>query len=154
MGNAQQKRVKLSLRIAAVTCIFAWLFASTACSVEAVGAASPDSGARKESHYHPTEAMHSHAAADDPHESGRDHKQDGDSCCSSLKSLRQNGPSISVPNPSFGIAWLRAELPAEELTLATRLTAVWRQTIPRDWVFTPEVSLGPAFRSLAPPASS
>ena len=32
-----------------------------------------------------------------------------------------------------------------------RPAASFRQAKPRDWVFTPEVSLGPAFRSHAPP---
>ena len=45
-------------------------------------------------------------------------------------------------------------LPAFVLTLddagtASHLTS--RQAKARDWVFTPEVCLGPAFRSLAPP---
>lgn len=36
----------------------------------------------------------------------------------------------------------------------TAFSQILRQAPPRDWVFTPEVCLGPAFHSLAPPAVS
>ena len=40
---------------------------------------------------------------------------------------------------------------AQLVTVAQTETSVSRQPRTREWVFTPEVSLGAAFRSLAPP---
>jgi hypothetical protein len=49
------------------------------------------------------------------------------------------------------LAWFAPAIQETEIELVVPL---FRQARPGDWVFTPEVSLGPAFRSLAPPISS
>ena len=43
-------------------------------------------------------------------------------------------------------------LQARDLMLSAPKDELERQAKPRDWVFTPEVCLGPAHRSLAPPS--
>jgi hypothetical protein len=50
-------------------------------------------------------------------------------------------PVLNISPLSVGRQQVFASPPSETL----------RRAKPRDWVFTPEVCLGPAFRSLAPP---
>lgn len=75
----------------------------------------------------------------------------GDSMCFTKKPIAAEKEIASVTQPSLHLAFIVAslsvafELPAPSDVIATR------QSAPRDWVFTPEVSLGPALRSLAPP---
>ena len=57
---------------------------------------------------------------------------------------------LIVPE-SFVLYLLSPCVPALDLTATEATATVSRQTDVREWVFTPEVSLGPAFRSLAPP---
>jgi len=71
--------------------------------------------------------------------------------CFTKKPLAAEKNVASVDQPSLNFSFLIAPL-----VLAFELSddadaAFSRQVPPRDWVFTPEVSLGPAFRSLAPP---
>ena len=54
-------------------------------------------------------------------------------------------------SPSLHLAYVSALLLAQYEFQNTSETVGIRQATLRDWVFTPEVSLGPAFRSLAPP---
>jgi len=53
--------------------------------------------------------------------------------------------------PEFQLLELPEFEPAVEATQTHLVAAFSRQARPRDWVFTPEVSLGPAHRSHAPP---
>ena len=75
----------------------------------------------------------------------------GDSMCFTKKPLAAEKKIASPTQPSLRLAFIVAslsvafELPAPSDVIATR------QGAPRDWVFTPEVSLGPALRNLAPP---
>ena|SRR5688572_4862886 len=76
----------------------------------------------------------------------------GDSTCFTKKPLAAEKNVARVDQPSLILAFLTAPLVlAFELPEDADATFS-RQALPRDWVFTPEVSLGPAFRSLAPPA--
>ena len=57
--------------------------------------------------------------------------------------------------PDFGLADNLNLIPADSATTLTQPeTLIRRQPPDRDWTFTPEVCLGPAFHSLAPPVSS
>jgi hypothetical protein len=56
--------------------------------------------------------------------------------------------SKPVSQPVFNISLLCAE---PQHVFAAPPSETLRQAKPRDWVFTPVVCLGPAFRSLAPP---
>ena len=74
--------------------------------------------------------------------------------CSTLQNLFLGDASI-VAVPEFNA--LHALVPlvlAFEMSATEPDTHFLRQPIPPSWVFTPEVSLGPAFRSLAPPVVS
>lgn len=75
------------------------------------------------------------------------------SVCATLKSaLVDNDPSgTTQPNlsPLYTLALFSIVL---ETTASAPSAPIFRPAEKHDWVFTPEVCLGPAFRSLAPPA--
>jgi hypothetical protein len=98
-----------------------------------------------------------HAAAPPPasHDEGSSPSQPDTSpttVCSTLKNQLTSSGSPALVVPEFCVLYLLTPL-----TLALDATATgpeascFRQANHGDWVFTPEVSLGPAFRSLAPP---
>lgn len=91
------------------------------------------------------------------------HHDDGDSenpehCpsstlgCAALQSASMNGKATTLVQPPTHVLYLLAPVALVlDATPDDTTTLVFRQAPLRDWVFTPEVSLGPAFRSLAPP---
>ena len=139
MIRSQQRRLTPMLRICAALSLLVWIAASGFCSVEHfLGHAESDAAP---------------ASADAGHSHDSDKHDDSDhSCCDSLKAIPQLGGSIVLNHPDFGKL-----LSAEFLSLAQTLTfvhpevPVLRQPPSREWVFTPKVCLGPAFRSHAPP---
>lgn len=64
-----------------------------------------------------------------------------------------DAPTLVAPqlHTLYLLAPMTIALDAAEVQLKARFS---RQAWTRDWVFTPEVCLGPAFRSLAPPLLS
>lgn len=71
--------------------------------------------------------------------------------CSTLQNLFL-GDSPTVPVPEFYPLHTPVSFALElNLTAKEPGTSIYRQGTHGDWVLTPEVSLGPAFRSLAPP---
>jgi len=77
----------------------------------------------------------------------------GDNTCDVLKTALLGGPAAELIPPTLSVLYV---LPLVALALDSQLdpatSAVFRQAQPRDWVFTLEVCLGPAFRSHAPPS--
>ena len=106
-----------------------------------------------EAHVPATISHHGHdGAAQDDH--GCNGKQCGDErrCCSTIQALIVTPTPIIIAKPALRPALLISLLCAgRELSFAAPSTETLRQAKARDWVFTPEVCLGPAFRSLAPP---
>jgi hypothetical protein len=72
--------------------------------------------------------------------------------CFTKKPLTAEKDAASDPQPSLSLAFIIASLVVAFETPNLADAILTRQAPPRDWVFTPEVCLGPAFRSLAPPA--
>jgi hypothetical protein len=72
--------------------------------------------------------------------------------CSTLKTMLAGGDAPTVVAPPPHTLYLLAPM-ALALDATERQPTVpsLRQAWTRNWVFTPEVCLGPAFRSLAPP---
>ena len=72
--------------------------------------------------------------------------------CSTLKTMLAGGdaPKLVAPQPYtlYPLAPISLALDATETRPGASFS---RQAWPRNWVFTPLVCLGPAFRSLAPP---
>ena len=73
--------------------------------------------------------------------------------CSTLKTMLagSDAPPLAAPplHTLYLLALISLPLDAGESSLETSFS---RQAPTRDWVFTPLVCLGPAFRSLAPPS--
>lgn len=150
MANSRQPRPRPALRLFAAFCILVWLSAVSYCSLESfVG--HPQAG----DHYASQTATHavaeSHSDSDHSHDSDKNgHGQE--TCCDSLKATLPHGNSLVLLKPDLGklpslsFLWL-----AQALTLNAPETMPLRQAQHREWVFTPEVCLGPAFRSHAPP---
>ena len=134
-------RTKLSplLRSLAAVMLLVWVAAVTACSTKCLCA---DSEANH---------MEQASAHGQSHDSDKDCDHDN-SFCDSLHSLAPMSVSVVLDKPDFGLAFTLDFLTTTQLVAITPLeTSVSRQPPSREWVFTPEVSLGAAFRSLAPP---
>lgn len=73
--------------------------------------------------------------------------------CFTLKNTLVSGDSSTLVVPHFSVLYLLTPCALALEATATKPESVFsRQANHSDWVFTPEVSLGPAFRSLAPPS--
>lgn len=148
MKHSRQRKSSLAFRLCAVVSLLVWVAASGFCSVESlIGADHHADGA----------AQHDHdvaASADSDHHSPDSDKKDGDehSCCSSLTAAAPSASQTILTKPDFGkllspnFLWL-----AQTLAFVQPEAPILRQPPDRQWVFTPEVYLGPAFRSHAPP---
>ena len=72
--------------------------------------------------------------------------------CSTLKNLSASSVVLTHVTPEFAVFYMLAPFALADDATAIELGALnLRQANHSDRVFTPEVSLGPAFRSLAPP---
>ena len=142
--------------LCAATCISDRLGHDRVCAVQA----SPDD-------HHCIVTAHDHeqshgaakAHAQDDGEAQPQHNSNGKNgcaerfCCSTMQALVPTAQPILIANSIsyqvFVVCLLNA---AGEHTLAASNCEPVRQANPHDWVFTPEVCLGPAHRPLAPPS--
>jgi hypothetical protein len=155
LGNrimkSRPKHLRPLLRsIAAVTLLF-WIGAVTLCSAHcALGVGHGDSD---------DDSCHG-SAVSQPHQDDHDsptpaHHDSSAATCLALKSALSNGNAPAYIYPDFSMLQTLAPLViALDSTTTEPATLFFRQARPGEWVFTPEVFLGPAFRSLAPPNSS
>ena len=75
--------------------------------------------------------------------------------CSTLKNLAASSTTLKHITPEFAVFYVLAPFALAHDAIATKPdTLNFRQTNYGAWVFTPEVSLGPAHRSHAPPLLS
>ncbi|MCI0536828.1 MAG: hypothetical protein L0Z50_16545 [Verrucomicrobiales bacterium] len=75
--------------------------------------------------------------------------------CFTLKNLLTSGGALTLVAPDQPIFYILGPVALALDATATEPTAsISRAARSRDWVFTPEVSLGPALHSLAPPLLS
>ena len=100
-----------------------------------------------------------HASAPSPahHEDGDSsgpahHDSSASAACSTLKSALVGSGSVALVQPDFHLLYTLAPVALMlDMTAAAPTSPSSRQAKARDWVFTPEVCLGPAHRSHAPP---
>ena len=72
--------------------------------------------------------------------------------CFTLKNTLVSGDATTLVVPHFSVLYLLTPCALALEATAPKPEAIFsRQANHSDWVLTPEVSLGPAFRSLAPP---
>ena len=146
----RQTKVSPLTRFIAAAMILVWVGAIALCQTYCCSGDEHHSDSAD--HHHADAAPHSHSHDQDDSNAPGNEKES--SFCLSLKSLLHNSSGLSLSKP--------APLPLYELTFAPEaigdtatpfIALHFRQAKPGDWVFTPEVCLGPAFRSLAPPSS-
>ena len=154
MTRSRQYRLNPLLRIGAALLVLVWVASTSLCSAEHLIRHSESAGAHDDASavdHH--DVASSDADSGHSHDSGK-HHDDQHSCCDSPKILPQSSQSGLLAKPDFGKAFsISAILLAQELTRVQANTTALsvRHAAERDWIFTPEVSLGPAFRSHAPP---
>ena len=175
MKVSPQPRVSALLRIFAGTCALLWLVGIAVWGMEGVCNCGGHGGAcaahASPVHEHAAvsaqEQGHSHAAEAHQHATAS-HHDDGEApqghcgkngcegqcrCSATIQAFVQTPPAVVIPNsvshPVLNISLLCA---ARQHVFAAPPSETLRRAKPRDWVFTPEVCLGPAFQSLAPPS--
>ena len=157
----RQPKLPLALRIIAAGCVVLWLAGVSACALETLfccdshgnEAVAPTD--KRHSHREHGAAAKAHPSHDaEGHSDGsHNHKSREDSCCSTLKAVVETAKPVVFSRLAFHpIPSLCVLLETHTASLALSKNPPNRQAKSRDWVFTPEVCLGPAFRSLAPPS--
>ena len=143
--NWSRYRLGPGWRICAALLALGWVAALAICSSDCLGYHSDSGHATREAQ---TAPAHGHSDSD------RHHEHD-DSFCAALDSVCLAAAGPALIKPEFGLAFIQVFVsrpPA--IALYEPEAAISRQTPERAWVFTPEVCLGPALRSHAPPVIS
>ena len=166
---SRQPKIHGGLRIVAAGCIVLWLLASSYCSIEHLfgndhhheEASAPETVVHHDNdHAQEAEvAEHAHSEASESHDSelpshdSHPHNGGDNACCSTLTATAQISTPLVIVKPVLQpLNFLCTDLQARDAMLAAPADTAERQTRPRDRVFTPEVCLDPAHRSLAPPS--
>jgi hypothetical protein len=138
--NQRRQTLKPFLRFIAAGTLLVWLSAVGLCQLHCCG--DDDHAAAKK--------FVAHAGKSDSHDGDKDCHDD--SACLTLKSALQNNNAIALGKPDFGLA-LSLNFLSTVTTVETSQseTFISRQPPDGNRVFKPEVSLGAAFYSLAPP---
>ncbi len=138
MIPSRQLKLSAWLRICAGLALVSWLAAWIVCTTEC--------------HTEAAEHMDQASAANGPSHDSDKNEHHNDSFCVSLHSLCPPTHQPVLTKPDFSLAFTLPFLATVPLdTLAQTETPISRQSPDRQFVFTPEVCLGPAFHSLAPP---
>jgi len=165
----RQPKLPLALRITAAGCIALWLAGVSACNLKAlfccVSHESETVAHADHEHSHDTKdtvahTNHAHAAGDHDPQDGDGHSPDSDkrdskegSCCSTLKAVVQTAKPVVFSKSDFHpIPFLCVFMETHAASLTLSENPPNRQAKKCDRTFTPEVCLGPAHRSHAPPA--
>jgi len=159
-------KLPLISRIIAAGCIAIWVASVSACDLEALFCC--DSHGREADAHADLERLHDteHAGTNDPHDADAHHSGEADghshdspvpggkggSCCSSLKAVAQTSTSVALGKPALQpISFLCEPIELHALSLTLLEGPQNRHALSCDRVFTPEVCLGSAFHSSAPP---
>ena len=133
------------LRFAAAGTLLVWLSAVAMCQAHCCG-----DNCGNDDHADAKVAQHNNAA--NSHDGDKNNHHD-DPTCLTLKSALQSNHWIALVKPDFGLAFnLNFLSTALSVESSQSETFIFRQPPDSNRVFTPEVCLGPAFHSLAPPA--
>ena len=92
------------------------------------------------------------AASADHHHSDNGHHSHDESFCLALRSFAPASVTFELTKPDFGSAFALIFLPAPQLiSVIDPEVLISRQPPDHEWLFMPEVYLGPALHSHAPP---
>jgi len=146
----REKRLNPFFRSVAAATLCVWLAALVLCTAQC------DFGVCHGDEEHP--ACHGLAPSQSHHDDGdspapaHDDSSTTDTCLTLKSALVSDAGPTLVPS-ELHVLYTLAPL-VFDVTAAEPASLHSRQTKPRDWVFTPEVCLGPALRGHAPPFSS
>ena len=132
------------LRFAAAGTLLVWLSAVAMCQAHCCG-----DNCGNDDHAGAKIALHNSAA--NSHDGDKDNHHD-DSACLTLKSALQSNHGIALVKPDFHFLYSMALVTLAPDPAAIEPVTTLRQNGRCDWAFTPEVCLGPALHSLAPPS--
>jgi hypothetical protein len=105
-----------------------------------------------EAHQHATASHHHDGAAPQGH-CGKNGCEEQCRCSATIQAFVQTPPAVVIPKPvSQPVLNISLLCAARQHVFAAPPSETLRRAKPRDWAFTPEVCLGPAFHSLAPPS--
>lgn len=146
MKCVRQPRLSAALRGWVVVSLLVWIAALAFCAWEPLIES-----------FHVADHHHGDEAAPPHEDTGHSHGPengggDDHSCCSTFKAIPQSAGSSALFRPDFGqVAHLQFMLLTQAFAVVRPDINPPRQPPDREWVFRPEVCLGPAFRSHAPP---
>lgn len=152
--NMRCQTLSLSTRLTALIVLAAWTasmaFCSTACR-------------QGDCHSQPSEPKHEHSDVSEHNQDAHEHSHDSSpghspnkcpdeqSVCNALTSTVLPSAFVFIPSPQLVTAILPS-IHLETLTQVRLRTECFRQVSDFNFIFTPEVCLGPAFRTHAPPS--
>jgi hypothetical protein len=142
------------MRVCAALLLVAWVSAASTCALESAfgHTKAGDEHQPDQADHHQNDAAPSPGSSGHSHDSDKNGGDDNHFCCSSLNATAQIPNSTFLNKPDFGKAlWLPVLWSAQALALDQPETPISRRPPDREWTFMPEVCLGPAFRSHAPP---
>ncbi len=139
-------KTSLAMRIIAAVVLVCWSVSLSVCWHHcATGACSGSSKADKKQ-------PSCHAQASD--DSGENKSKNDSSACFAKKPLKAESELTAAPIPALHLNFTAAVFVLLLDRETTPQLVAFRQASEPKCVFTPEVCLGPAFRSLAPPATA
>ena len=143
-------QLNLSLRVLAAMTLVLWLAEMTFCAWgETVSVGSESSAVACAV----ADSCGGHCDTESPSSPSKPVCPPDSSACQAVKSALLGGSEAKLNPPTPSVLYM---LPLVALAFESQFdqptASLFRHVRPRHWVFTPEVSLGPAFRSLAPPS--
>ena len=150
--SSRQTTLNPFVRWFATVTLVAWIGAQTLCQAQCLFGACH--GESDDVSCHATAAATSHH--EDEHAPEPSHQDSSsDASCLTIKSALTSNGTLSLITPQFSLLYTLAPIALSLDAMAIEpVASLSRQARLREWVFTPEVCLGPAFRSNAPPFSS
>ena len=135
-------------RATAAVTLLCWIAAASVCAAHCSGLFDHGDAPRASCH---GVAVATHGE-DANHSDPTHHDSSSTTLCLALKTVLPSIDGSIHFHPDFSFVYLLAPLTlAFDTALNEPIHHHFRQAHLRGWVFTPEVSLGPAYRSLAPP---
>ena len=145
--KSRQTTLRPLFRWFAAVTLLVWIGAQALCQAHCSPGACHDESGTAGGH----EAATSHSHHDDE-QSPAHQDSSADASCETLKSALSSHASSPLIIPEFSVLYTLAPTAlALDVTAIEPVALFSRDARTRDWVFTPEVFLGPAFHSLAPP---
>lgn len=148
-----QRQLSLCLRLVAAVTLVGWLGASAFCTLAGSGFLTAQSFGSAQETCAEAHKCAKHCENKPSSSPSKPACPPGGNACDVLKTAVPGSPAAELIAPTLPLLYT---LPLVALALDLRLdqptASIFRQARLRDWVFTPEVSLGPAFRSHAPPS--